>query len=56
MTSKQACVALVTLLLSPGMTVAPSASPATGKKDFIGTKTCGTPQSAAYSIEKTCLN
>jgi hypothetical protein len=56
MTSMQACVALVTLLLSPGIAVASGASPATGKKDFIGTKTCGTPQSAAYSIEKTCLN
>ena len=28
----------------------------TGKNDFIGTKTCGTSQAAAYSIEISCLN
>jgi hypothetical protein len=32
------------------------APPITGKNDFVGMKACGTPQSAAFSIEISCLN
>jgi hypothetical protein len=49
-------VALVSLPLSPGIAVASGAPPITGKNDFVGTKSCGTSQSAAYSIEMSCLN
>jgi hypothetical protein len=49
-------VELVSLLLSPGITVASGAPLITGKKDFIGTKSCGTSQSATYLIEMSCLN
>ncbi len=49
-------VALVSLPLSPGIAVTSDAPPITGKNDFVGTKSCGTAQSAAYSIEMSCLN
>jgi hypothetical protein len=49
-------VALVSWPLSPGIAVASGAQPITGKIDFVGTKTCGTSQAAAYSIGLSCLN
>jgi hypothetical protein len=49
-------VALVSLPQSLGIAVASGAQPITGKNDFVGTKTCGTSQAAAYSIEMSCLN